>query len=279
MFRLTRILWLLLLALPSGARSADAPNAIDAVAGPSAETAGTRTPEISTRALREELAAKRALIFDARSPVEFATGHLPGALNVAGKPGLPPSQYTSDLAPIEKAVKGKRTQPIILYCNGLYCGRSRRLADDLLAAGFTDVRRYQLGMPVWRALGGVQEIELPALLRVLEQDHTAVLLDARGETTLSGARPLPLSDVRKAKDDGRLPMDDHHTRIVVVGASGSQAQALAEGVAKDAFDNVAFFGGDATVVERALKDSADRRAKEAKLLEPKPSSQPRVSQD
>jgi rhodanese-related sulfurtransferase len=279
MSRFAAVSYFLTLALLSAARAEERPDALDAIAGPSAETAGTRAPEISTRALREELTARRALIFDARSPAEFATGHLPGALNVAGKPGLPPSQYTSDLAPIEKAVKGNRAQPIILYCNGLYCGRSRRLADDLLAAGFTDVRRYQLGMPIWRALGGVQEIELPALLRVLEQDHTAVLLDARGETTLSGARPLPLSDVRKAKDDGRLPMDDHHTRILVVGASGSQAQALAEGVAKDAFDNVAFFGRDATVVERALKDSAHKRAKEAELLEPEPSSRPRVSQD
>ncbi|HET6983216.1 MAG TPA: rhodanese-like domain-containing protein [Myxococcaceae bacterium] len=272
MFRLTRVLWLLLLTLPSGARSADAPNAVDALAGPSTETAGTRAPEISTRALRKELAAKRALVFDARSPAEFATGHLPGALNVAGKPGLPPSQYTSDLAPIEKLVRGNRAQPIILYCNGVYCGRSRRLADDLLAAGFTDVRRYQLGMPIWRALGGVQQIELPALLQILDKDHTAVLLDARGETTLPGARPLPLSDVRKAKDDGRLPMDDHHTRILVVGASGTQAQALAEGVAKDAFDNVAFFEGDGTLVERALKEAAGKRATA-------PSTRPRVSQD
>ena len=279
MFRLPPVLWLLLLALPSSAFSADAPSAVDAVAGPSPETAGTRAPEISTRALREELATKRALVFDARSPAEFATGHLPGALNVAGKPGLPPSQYTSDLAPIEKMLKGNRAQPIILYCNGLYCGRSRRLADDLLAAGFTDVRRYQLGMPVWRALGGVQQIELPALVHVLIHDQTAVLLDARGEPTLPGARPLALSDVRRAKDDGRLPMDDHHTRILVVGASSTQAQALAEAVAKDAFDNVAFFGGDPALVERALRSSAERRAKEAGLAETGTSPHPRVFRD
>jgi rhodanese-related sulfurtransferase len=279
MLKFVRVLWVLALALPSGARSADAPNAIDAVAGPSADTTGTRAPEISTRELRAELTTKRALILDARSPAEFATGHLPGALNVAGKPGLPPSQYTSDLAPIEKLVKGNRAQPITLYCNGLYCGRSRRLADDLLAAGFTEVRRYQLGMPVWRALGGVQQIELPALLEILEKDRTAVLLDARGATTLPGARSLPLSDVRKAKDDGRLPMDDHHTRIRVVGASSAQAQALAEGVAKDAFDNVAFFGEDATLVQRALEEAKEKRAREARLLETAPSPRPTVSPD
>jgi rhodanese-related sulfurtransferase len=278
MFRFVGVLWVLVLAIPFGARSADGPNAVDAVAGPSAETAGTRAPEISTRELREELAAKRALILDARSPAEYATGHLPGALNVAGKPGLPPSQYTSDLAPIEKLVKGDRAQPIILYCNGFYCGRSRRLADDLLAAGFTTVRRYQLGMPAWRALGGVQQIELEALLAVLDKDRTAVLLDARGETRLPGARPLPLSEVRKAKDDGRLPMDDHHTRVLVVGASSEQARALAEGVARDAFDNVAFFGGDANVLEAALRRAEKRRAKEETRLDSGP-SQSKVVRD
>ena len=280
MYRRTLAVALPILVLSSGARSAEGrPSALDSIAGPSNEVAGTGAPELSTRELRSELAAKRALILDARSPAEFATGHLPGALNVAGKPGLPPSQYTSDLAPIEKLVKGNREQPIILYCNGLYCGRSRRLADDLLAAGFTNVHRYQLGMPVWRALGGVQQIELPALLQVLEKDHSAVLLDARGGTTLPGARPLALSDVRKAKDDGRLPMDDHHTRILVVGASPGQAQELAEGVAKDAFDNIAFFAGDPTLVERALEDALQKRAKEARLLEPSPSPRPRVSRD
>ena len=279
MSRFVLLLCLLALGLSSGARAADQkPSAIDAVAGSSEEKGGTGAPEISTRELRAELAAGRALILDARSPAEFATGHLPGALNVSGKPGLPPSQYTSDLGPIEKMVKGNRAQPIILYCNGLHCGRSKRLADDLLAAGFSDVWRYQLGMPVWRALGGVQQIELPALVQVLHQDRTAVLLDARGETTLPGARPLPLSDVRKAKDDGRLPMDDHHTRILVVGASSAQAHALAEGVAKDAFDNVAFFGGDAMVLERALRESEKQRTGEA-LLETAPSPKPKVSQD
>jgi rhodanese-related sulfurtransferase len=176
-------------------------------------------------------------------------------------------------------VKGNRAQPIILYCNGVYCGRSRRLADDLLTAGFTDVRRYQLGMPVWRALGGVQQIELSALLQVLEKDRTAVLLDARAESTLPGARPLPLSEVRKAKDDGRLPMDDHHTRIIVVGASSAQAQALAEGVAKDAFDNVAFFGETPRWFNSAVEKAEEKRAREARLLESAPSPRPRVSRD
>ncbi len=56
--------------------------------------------------------------------------------------------------------------------------------------GVTNARRYQLGMPTWRALVGVQQVEL------------------------------------------------------VVGADAAQARALAEAVAREAFNNVAFFAGD-----------------------------------
>ena len=252
------VLLLLLLAGHKSVAGGEAPTILDAVAGGSGEAGGQGAPEISTRELRRALETRSALVFDARSPKEFATGHLPGALNVAGKSGLPPSQYTSDIREVERAVKGNKARPVILYCNGLYCGRSKRLADDLVAAGFTSVRRYQLGMPVWRALGGVQEIELEGLLDVFRNDKTAVFLDARGSRGLPWARGLPIAEVRAAKDDGRLPMDDHHTRILVVGASAQEARALAEGVARDAFDNVAYFAGDATRVHDAVMASSGR---------------------
>jgi hypothetical protein len=73
---------------------------------------------------------------------------------------------------------------MILYCNGLFCGRSERLAEDLTKLGYRDVRRYQLGAPGWRALGGVMQVEKPALLRLLAQDTTSVLIDARPEAGL-----------------------------------------------------------------------------------------------
>ena len=250
----------LLQLFPAGASPAapEVPNVLDAVAGASGEAGGQGAPEISTRELQRALQAGTAVVFDARSPKEFASGHLPGALNVAGKPGLPPSQYTSDIREVERAVHGDKARPVILYCNGLYCGRSKRLADDLVATGYTRVRRYQLGMPVWRALGGVQQIELAGLLDVLRSDKTAVLLDARGKGDLPGARGLRIAEVRDAKDDGRLPMDDHHTRILVVGANAQEARALAEGVARDAFDNVSFFAGEAVTVQEALLANGGR---------------------
>ena len=247
---LALILASFVLAYPVAADES-APNVLEAVWGRAKEKAG----EISTAELKALLQTKSAFVFDARSPREFATGHIPGALNVAGKSGLPPSQYTADMREIIRAVRWDKSAPIVLYCNGPFCGRSARVADDLVAAGFTNVRRYQLGMPVWRALGGVQQIELEALRDYLKHDRTVVLLDARGTASIPGSRGLALADVKKAKDDGRLPMDDHHTRILVIGADPAQARAVAEGVAQDAFDNVSFFAGDPSTLQRAERQA------------------------
>jgi len=140
----------------------------------------------------------------------------------------------------------ERSHRLVLYCNGLYCGRSKRFAAELRANGYSDVRRYQLGIPAWRALGGVTQVEKSALLSLLERDRTAWLVDAREPTArprLANAKSIPIADAPKAKDDGRLPMNDHNTRIFVVGETGAQARAVAEAIVRDAFHNVAFFDG------------------------------------
>ena len=215
------------------------------------------TTEVSTDELRQILAEQSAVVFDARPHREFAISHIPRALNVAAKPGVPVSAYVSDEAEIGRLVGGDRSTKIVLYCNGPYCGKSKRLADELLAAGYVNVRRYQLGIPVWRALGGVTEIEPEGLRHVVENDKTAVLIDARDAAayaagTLPNARQLPRSgvlegkdvgEVKRAKDDGRLPMEDHNTRIVVFGEDAGTAHYVAEALAREAFHNVSYFAG------------------------------------
>lgn len=60
---------------------------------------GERAPEVSTDELKAILARRSALVLDARPSREFGLGHIPGAVNVPGKPGLPTSQYTADEVP------------------------------------------------------------------------------------------------------------------------------------------------------------------------------------
>jgi rhodanese-related sulfurtransferase len=78
-------------------------------------------------------------------------GHIAGAKNVAPEPGSPPAAF---IAAVERLVGGDKAKPLVLYCNGQYCRASRQLSEQLIDAGFTNVRRYQLGIPMWRALNG-----------------------------------------------------------------------------------------------------------------------------
>ena len=206
-----------------------------------------KTAEVSTEEIRRILADHSATVLDARPYAEFAAGHIPGAVNVSAKTGVPMSQYVSDVAEIERLMHGDKDAPIVLYCNGPFCGKSSRLAEELLAAGYTNVRRYQLGDPVWRALGGVMQLEPEGFNYIQQGDRTARIYDIRSTDayaakTIPGAIHLPRDEVEKAKDDGRLPMQDHNTRIVVFGDSPAEARSTAETIAKNAFHNVMFCG-------------------------------------
>src|SRR5262245_58836861 len=221
------------------------------------EEPNQKTSEVSTEELRGILADRSAVVFDARPPKEYAISHIPGAVNVRGQPDRPMSQYVPDASEILRALGDRKESAIVLYCSGPFCGRSKRLSEELLAAGFTNVRRYQLGIPVWRALGGSTQIELEAVTYVHEMDRSAVFADAREpEEFQAGTLPRAVSvparglergkdvgEVRRAKDDGRLPMEDHNTRVVVFGRDGAQARAVAEAIIGEAFHNVAFYVG------------------------------------
>lgn len=213
-----------------------------------------KTAEVSTAELEQILKAGSATVLDARPAMEFAVSHIPGALNVAPQPGRPAHLYISDVAEVGRLLQGKKDRPLVLYCNGPFCGKTKRLGEELVAAGHRGVRRYQLGAPGWRTLAGVgMQTELQALPYILT-DKTAVWVDARepsafAAASVAGARNIPASGLRSgkdqgvmkaAKDDGRLPMQDHNTRIIVFGADGKDARAVADAIASEAFHNVSF---------------------------------------
>ena len=216
-----------------------------------------KAKEVSTEELRKILVEKTAMVFDARPFREYAVSHIPGAVNVSAKAGVPISLYVSDVAEIGRVLKGDKSAAIVLYCNGPFCGKSKRLASELFEAGYTNVRRYQLGIPIWRALGGVTQIEAEGIRYVIENDRSAVFIDARDAAdfktgSIVQARNIPqillksgkdVGEIKAAKDDGRLPMEDHNTRIIVFGKTSEQARTVAEAIVGEAFHNVSFFDG------------------------------------
>ena len=232
------------------------------------EKPGSRVPEVSTDELQQILEDQSAVVLDTRPYLEWSVSHIPGALNVAAKPGVPMALYTSDVTEIGRLVDGDKSQPLVLYCNGPNCGKSKRVAEASLEAGYINVRRYQLGAPVWRALVGVMVIEPDGARYVFENDQTAVWIDVRDPSefwggSIPGARNLPRSkvlpgkdvgEVFAAKNDGRLPMEDHNTRIIVFGQEGKQASEVAEALVREAFHNVTYFAGSYEVLKPLIED-------------------------
>ena len=233
---------------------------------PRAVDVGPHAGELSLEAFQRILAEDKDVVLDTRPHLEYAISHIPGARNVAARPGVPMSVYISDVAEVSRLVGGDMNRPIVLYCNGPFCPKSTRLGDELTVAGHKNIRRYQLGIPVWRAFGGVTVIEADGLRHVLALDHTAVVLDVREADdfrsgTLPGARNVPrtavlegrdVGELRRAKDDGRLPMQDHNTRLIVVGRSAGDARFVAQALTNEAFHNVAYFPGTFEEANAAL---------------------------
>jgi rhodanese-related sulfurtransferase len=231
-----------------------------------ADTVSFVVPEISTQELRKLIAAGSTLLLDTRPHEEWANGHLPGAINVAPKPGMPMSLYTSDVHEILRLVNGNKKRELVLYCNGPFCDKSRRLSEDLIKEGFTKVVRYQLGTPVWQATGNILQVEKEGLV-YFNNDQTAVWVDARVEAiykseTLKDAVNIPFNRltgnkntgiIKEAKDDGRLPMYDHNTRIVVFASNVEEAAAVAAAITKEAFHNVHYFNGSYQEVKQILE--------------------------
>lgn len=93
---------------------------------------------------REELLrrAKDGLVtvLDVRPPDEFASGHLPGAVNIP-------------LSDLGKRLKDlPKDHEVIAYCRGAYCVLSFEAVAELRKKGYK-ARRLQEGYPEWKAAG------------------------------------------------------------------------------------------------------------------------------
>ena len=184
-------------------------------------------------------------MFDTRPAKEYAVAHIPGSINL----------FEKEVERITQSHPDRATR-IVLYCNGPFCGKSKRVAEDLAKLGYTAVRRYQLGLPVWRALGNTAQTNVEGVRDVVQNDKTAVLVDARARDefeagSVPGAVNVRVGEARKASDDGRLPYLDHGTRVIVLANSLLKARTVAEEIAKVAYWNSSYFGGTYEELKRA----------------------------
>lgn len=213
---------------------------------------GAKTEQVSTQEVRRILIDGGAVLLDTRTQAEYAAGHIPGARHLK-------SGATGHVAEVTQLTGGDKTIALVLYCNGPYCQASRRLSEQLVSAGFTNVRRYQLGMPIWRALGGPTEITLDGMARVHGRDQTAVFIDARSPEefasgSLPGARSLPVDLYVGGKiKQPPFPEDDFNTRIVLFGRDAKQARALAQALSTRPWHNVSYVGSTFEEIRAAIR--------------------------
>ena len=94
---------------------------------------------ISQDELSDALAGdEKILLLDVRTPEEFQTSHIPGAVNV---PHTEAAQWLSNQ-------DASRDQDVVVYCE---TGRRSTIVQQLLVEkGFTSVRRLDGDMKAWR---------------------------------------------------------------------------------------------------------------------------------
>jgi rhodanese-related sulfurtransferase len=193
--------------------------------------------EISTEELKEILMAGKIPVIDVRPQKEYGISHIPGSINI----------FETEIERMMELCPDKASGPV-LYCNGPYCHKTSRVAEKLFKKGCTNVKKYQHGLPLWRAFGNTAETSLSGVQYVFSSDKTAVFVDARtleeySAGTVPGAVNLQASEIEAANQDGRLPYTDHGTRIIVFGKSINQARELAQAIAPRAYWNSSYFAG------------------------------------
>ena len=95
---------------------------------------------VSRAELFERMRAGLVTVLDVRPADEFASGHLPGAMNI------PLNQLEARLAELNPS------QEVVAYCRGAYCVLSFEAVATLRARGLA-ARRLEDGLPEWRAAG------------------------------------------------------------------------------------------------------------------------------
>ena len=120
--------------------------AIIFVPAATAAAADTEYPLISLDDLQAAIKDQKVTLIDANGNDSWQNGHIPGAINLAA--------HDKDLATLLPKDKGAL---IVAYCGGPGCEAYHQGADAAVAAGYTNVKHFKLGISGWKASGAPVE--------------------------------------------------------------------------------------------------------------------------
>jgi rhodanese-related sulfurtransferase len=139
-------------------------------------------PLVPVRYIMEAYKAGADIVFvDARTPLDYDYGHIPGAINV---PFFEAEKHISQLA---------KDRLYITYCECPHA-EAVQVADVMRAAGFTNVKTIDEGLYGWQEAGGelVDSQGTPALAAP-DATVTAVIAPATPSESTPGTTPPALA--------------------------------------------------------------------------------------
>ncbi|GFO65630.1 rhodanese-like domain-containing protein [Geomonas paludis] len=198
---------------------------------------------VSSEVLRDMLEEKRAFtLVDARTNDEYQVAHLVTAISI------PDKEFEKNIALLPKD-KGAL---IVLYCNGVKCGKSKKVAVKAKEAGYTNLVIYADGYPVWEEKGYpivagpeyAKKVETTKLTPVqlkqilAEKKDGYVLVDVRDEFEfaeghIEGAINIPAETF--AAKSGVLPKEKG---IIVYCNSGGRSYSAYRKLTKLAYPSI-----------------------------------------
>jgi rhodanese-related sulfurtransferase len=152
----------------------------------------------------------KALILDARPAKKYNAAHIPSA-----QP-LPDTKFERQYDVFYSKVD--KSKPIIVYCGGIKCTKSPKVAIELIKKGHKDVKVYINGMPEWKKKS-YTEVDAKVAKKIFDA-QAALFIDARpygkfAKSTIIGAINVP--DTKFEKFAKFMPVDKKAPIITFCG--------------------------------------------------------------
>jgi rhodanese-related sulfurtransferase len=150
---------------------------------------------IDTVQLKAMLDGKQGFtLIDARTKQEYDEAHIIQALNIMEK----------NFDSMASKLPTNKTSLLVIYCNGVKCGKSKKVAAKAEAAGYMNIALYNEGFPIWEEKG----MPITAGPEYGKKIETTKLTPREIKKMIdSGQKDFVLIDVREEAEykDGHIP--------------------------------------------------------------------------
>lgn len=199
---------------------------------------------ISTERLKDLLDEKAIpfVLVDARTKAEYQEAHIGQAINIPDK----------DFDQLVQLLPGDKHILMVIYCNGVKCGKSKKVATKAQGLGYDNLLIYADGFPVWEEKGMpviagpdyAKKIETTKLSAadvekiIKEKKQEYVLVDVRDEFEFEeGHMPTAINIPAEtfAVKSGVLPKEK---KIIVYCNSGGRSYMAYRKLMKLAYPNI-----------------------------------------